>query len=49
MFRFISFAFFVVSHSHVFIIADKDYRLSRPEGTRFKISSEGCTGEGTIG
>lgn len=46
MSKFLIFALFVVSHSHAFIIADKNYRLSKPESTTFKISSEGCTSAG---
>jgi hypothetical protein len=34
------------SQAHAFILVDKDYRLSKPESTTFKISSEGCTSVG---
>ncbi len=46
MLKIIFLLFFIASYSHAFIIADKDYRLSKPESTTFKISSEGCTGAG---
>jgi hypothetical protein len=46
MFKFLFVALFIASHSHAFIIADKDYRLSKPESTTFKISSEGCAAAG---
>ena len=43
MLKFIILSFFVISQAQAFIIADKNYRLSKPEDTTFKISSEGCT------
>lgn len=46
MFKFILLTFFIASHAHAFIIADKNYRLSKPESTSFKISSEGCAAAG---
>jgi hypothetical protein len=46
MFKFIILIFFVFSEAQAFIIADKNYRLSKPEDTIFKISSEGCTAAG---
>jgi hypothetical protein len=46
MFKLILITFFVASHANAFIIADKNYRLSDPESTSFKISSEGCAAAG---
>jgi hypothetical protein len=36
----------VIFESQAFIMIDKNYRLSKPEDTTFKISSEGCTAAG---
>ncbi len=46
MFKFLFFALFVASHAQAFILADKNYRLSKPESTSLKISSEGCAAAG---
>lgn len=46
MMKYIFLSFFIFTHAQAFIIADKNYRLSKPEKTTFKISSEGCTAAG---
>ena len=46
MFKLFFIGFFIVANAHAFIIADKNYRLSKPESTSFKISSEGCAAAG---
>jgi hypothetical protein len=46
MLKFLLLSLFVFSQAQAFIIADKNYRLSKPEDTTFKISSEGCTAAG---
>ena len=46
MFKFILIVFFIVTNAHAFIVADKNYRLSKPESTSLKISSEGCAAAG---